>query len=353
MVRIGINGLGIMGRYLMRAIQQETNSGKIKNGELEVVAINDLAPVEQLAPLVAHDSVYHGFPGAIEDLIAGRYGNVKVFDGDLVVNGKRIVAFSEKDPSKIPWADSGVDIVYESTGAFVSKPGVEGHLEAGASKVIFSAPSDFAQKTFVMGVNDSEYDGEHIVSNASCTTNCLAPLVMGIYNTFGDFRGLMTTVHSYTADQNLVDSPHEDPARAYNAALNFIPTSTGAAKAIGKVIETVDGYVDGLAIRGPVAIGSIVDLTAQIGCNVTPDEFNAALREQAEGPLRACLEYREGPMVSSEVLRSSIPSVIDGAETRTIDDLAGTGSLIKVFANYDNIAGYSHQAIKLMRMMGQ
>jgi len=267
-IRVGINGFGVMGRYLLRALQKDVSSGKLAPGMVEVVAVNDMYPVSQLFPLLEHDSTYLGFPGKLET------------DGkDILVDGKRISMSAEKDTKQLHWADRGVDIVYESTGVFVEKPGVEGHFESGAKKVIFSAPSGLAEMTIVMGVNDKSYSGQRLVSNASCTTNCLAPLAQAFYDSFGVYTGLMTTIHAYTADQRLVDSPHKDTARAYAAALNFLPTSTGAAKAIGKVISELDGKLKGMCIRGPVPVGSIVDLVVNLSREVSPAEVNEAIQK--------------------------------------------------------------------------
>ncbi len=362
MVRIGINGFGIIGRYSLRAIQKEIDEGKLREGEVEVVAVNDIAikdsfTVEDLAQLLKHDSVYLGFPGRLE--VRGK---------NLLVNGRQIAVSSERDPSNLHWEDLGVDVVYESTGAFVKKPKtaeaktqealriLERYLEtrAGAKKIIFSAPSDIAEITIVMGVNDKDYNGQNIVSNASCTTNCLAPLALALLNEFGTYSGLMTTIHAYTADQRLVDSPHSDIARAYAAGLNLIPTSTGAAKAIGKVIPQLAGKLNGLSVRVPVASGSLVDLVVNLSRDVTAEEVNAALKEAAAGYLEGVLEYREGPVVSSMALGSPVPCIVDGKQIMAIkDERLPNGAMVKVLAYYDNVSGYSHQAVKLIRMVGE
>ncbi len=334
-IRVGINGFGVMGRYLLRALQKDVSSGKLAPGMVEVVAVNDMYPVSQLFPLLEHDSTYLGFPGKLET------------DGkDILVDGKRISMSAEKDTKQLHWADRGVDIVYESTGVFVEKPGVEGHFESGAKKVIFSAPSGLAEMTIVMGVNDKSYSGQRLVSNASCTTNCLAPLAQALYDSFGVYTGLMTTIHAYTADQRLVDSPHKDTARAYAAALNFLPTSTGAAKAIGKVISELDGKLKGMCIRGPVPVGSIVDLVVNLSREVSPAEVNEAIQKAATGNLEGTLEYRNGPVVSTMVLGYPLPSVFDASQTITV------GVMAKTMAYYDNVAGYSHQALRLVQLMG-
>lgn len=335
MVKVGINGLGVIGRYLIRALEKEKLEGKLAEREVEIVAFNDLYPTEQLAPLLAHESVYLGFPGKVQ--VSGK---------DIIVNGEKLDSSAEKDPAKLHWGERGVDIVYESSGAFTGNPGVEGHLEAGAKKVVYSAPSDFAEKTIVIGVNDDMYKGEDIISGASCTTNCLAPLAFALYKEFGEYTGLITTIHAYTADQRLQDAPHKDPARGFAAALNFAPTSTGAAEAIGNVLPQLDGKLDGRAVRGPVSVGSIVDLVVNLSREVKAEEVNKVLQEAAEGYLKGTLEYREGPIVSTMVLGSPIPSIVDASQTRTIKDL------VKVFSWYDNIAGYSHQALKLIQLVG-
>ncbi|MFH1316655.1 MAG: glyceraldehyde 3-phosphate dehydrogenase NAD-binding domain-containing protein [Candidatus Woesearchaeota archaeon] len=343
MVRIGINGLGVMGRYLIRAIEIERQSGKFfdqehdgvkYNRQVEVVAFNDLFPASQIVPYLKHDSVYGPFTGSVE------------LDGDdIIINGARMLGSSEKDPAKLNWKDKGVDVVYDATGVFASKPGVENHLEAGAKKVIISAPSDFAQKTFVMGVNDDTYKGEDIVSNASCTTNCLAPLARALYDSFGFSNGLMTTIHAYTADQNLVDGPHKSVARGYSAALNWVPTTTGAAKAIGKVIDELDKRLNGICIRGPIPVGSLVDLVVLLDKDADKDAVNDALRGHANGDLSGVLEYENGPIVSSMVLRNPVPCIFDASQTIV------NGPLVKTMAYYDNVSGYSHQAVKMIKMI--
>lgn len=343
MVRVGINGFGIMGRGLFRAINNDVRKGLLGESEVKVVAINDVFPLEQLAPLLRHDSVYGNFGGS-----------VKVDNENLVVNGKKISYSMEKDPSKLRWGEMGADVVYESTGVFASKPGVDGHLSAGAKKVVISAPSDFAEKTIVMGVNDKEYNRENIISNASCTTNCLAPLALALHDSFGPYEGLMTTVHAYTQDQRLQDSPHKDIARAYAAGLNIIPTSTGAAKAIGEVIpklkSELDGKVrlDGIAVRVPVAVGSLLDLVVNFdNGDFGREHVNNVLRLVSNGYLKGTLKYEDGPLVSSMILGERIPCVVDGSQTRVI------GKTLKVMSWYDNVMGYSHQAVKLVRKLGE
>lgn len=339
-IRMAINGLGVMGRYLLRANEKEKLEGIVQR-PIEIVAGNDIFTAEQLAPVVAHDSAYYGFPG-----------NVEYKEGKVFINGKELMLFSEKDPSKLPWKDLGIDVVYESTGRFADE-GADAHLKAGAKKVIISAPSKTAPVTMVMGVNDGLYTGQDIVSNASCTTNCLAPVVSVLYSINGQkpYKGLMTTIHAYTADQNLQDGPHKkDYPRGYAAALNMVPTSTGAAKAIGEVIRCLDKQLKGAAIRVPTVTCSLVDLSAILERDVTKEDLNAAFKAAAEGYLSGTLQYRDGPcpgikgpLTSTMVLGCKIPSVFDAAQTQA------NGNLVKVFAWYDNVAGYSHQALRLAR----
>ncbi len=343
MVKVGINGFGIMGRGLFRAINNDVRKSLLGESEVEIMAINDIFPVEQLAPLLRHDSIYGNFGGSVE-----------ADNENLVVNGKKIAYSMEREPSKLRWGERGVDVVYESSGVFASKPGVEGHLSAGAKKVVISSPSDFAKKTIVMGVNDKEYNGENIISNASCTTNCLAPLALALYDSFGPYEGLMTTVHAYTQDQRLQDSPHKDIARAYAAGLNIVPTFTGAAKAIGEVIpklkSELDGKVrlDGIAVRVPVAVGSLVDLVVNFDkADFSREHVNNVLRLVSDGYLKGAFKYEDGPLVSSMILGERTPSVVDGSQTRVI------GKTLKVMSWYDNVMGYSYQAVRLIRKLGE
>lgn len=334
MVNVGINGLGTMGRYLLRALYETSSTSNYQ--DIKVVAVNDLYSTEQLAQTLKHDSVYLGFPGKIE------------VDGtDLVINGNRISVSSNKNPSDLKWGERGVDVVYESTGAFAKKPGVEGHLKAGAKKVIFSVPSEYAEATIVMGINNDEYLGQDIISNASCTTNCLGPLVDPLRKEYGANPGLMTTIHAYTADQKLVDAPHKNATRGYAAAENLIPTSTGAAKTIGKVIPGLDGKLNGGALRIPTPTVSLVDLVLDLKQDATPEEVNLIMKEAAEGYLKGVLKYSNEPIVSSMMISESSPSVFDSTLTMTQENLA------KVFAWYDNISGYSHQALKMIQMVGK
>lgn len=339
MVRVGINGFGIMGRAFLRAIERDVREGVVKREEVEVVAINDIFPVTQLAHLLSHDSVYGSFNGKI---------GVR---GDNIVVNENVIDYSmERDSSKLKWDKRGVGVVYESSGVFSDdKKGLEGHLEAGAKRVVVSAPSDCAEKTIVMGVNDDSYKGEEIISNASCTTNCLAPLALALLNSYGSFNGLMSTVHAYTQDQRLQDSPHKDVARAYAAVLNIVPTSTGAAKAIGEVIPQLNGKLDGVAFRVPVPVGSLVDLVVSFDNSMERkrENVNQLLREIANGYLKGTLGYNEGPLVSTMILGERIPSIVDGSQTRV------TGNLLKVSSWYDNVIGYSHQAVRLIKKLGE
>jgi glyceraldehyde 3-phosphate dehydrogenase len=323
-VKIGINGFGRIGRnYLRAAIAQ--------GADLEVVAVNDLTDPKSLAHLLKYDSV------------GGRLAQEVTVDGDfIIVDGKRIKVLAERDPAALPWGDLGVDIVIESTGRFTNAKDASKHIEGGAKKVIISAPASDEDGTFVMGVNESSYDPatQHILSNASCTTNCLAPLVKVILDDFGIERGLMTTVHAYTADQNLQDGPHSDPRRARAAAVNIIPTSTGAAKALGLVVPEVVGKLDGYALRVPVPTGSITDLTVQTSRTVTVAEVNAAFKAASEsGALKGFLSYTEDPIVSSDIQGDPHSCIFDAGLTKVI------GDQVKVAGWYDNEWGYSNRLV--------
>ena len=329
-VRVAINGFGRIGRCFLRSAYEQ-DSG------VEVVAINDLVEPSTLAHLLQYDSVFGRFPG-----------RVSVEDGGLVVEGSEIQAFAEADPGSLPWRELGVDVVIESTGRFRTRAGAEKHLAAGARKVIISAPTKGDQPpdaTVVLGVNfDEVYDGDlhDIISNASCTTNCLAPVAKVLHETVGIRHGLMTTVHAYTSDQHLLDGPHSDLRRARAAALNIIPTSTGAAKALGLVIPELDGKLNGFAVRVPTPTGSLVDLTVETERATTRDEVNAAFAAAAEGPLRGILDYCEDPIVSSDIVKSPYSSIFDAGLTSVID-----GTQVKVVAWYDNEWGYSTRLVDL------
>ena len=317
-VRVAINGFGRIGRTFFRAAQTEGVG-------FEIVAINDLTDVETLAHLLKYDS------------IMGRFGaEVEVKEGALVVDGKEIKILAERDPQNLPWKDLGVDVVLESTGFFTEGSKAKAHIEAGAKKVILSAPGKNIDGTFVMGVNDDQYDAanHHIVSNASCTTNCLAPMAKVLNDAFGIKQGLMTTIHAYTADQRLQDAPHRDLRRARAAAVNMVPTSTGAAAAVGLVLPELKGKLDGFAVRVPTITGSITDLTFTASREVTVEEVNAAVKAAAEGPMKGIIKYNEDPIVSKDIEGESISTVFDAPLTKVI------GDQVKVIAWYDNEYGY-------------
>ncbi len=328
--RVGINGFGRIGRNYFRAAVEQ-------GADLEIVAVNDLTSPEALAHLLKYDSV------------AGRLKeSVEVDGGDLIVGGKRVRVLAERDPASLPWADLGVDIVIESTGFFTKAADARKHIDAGARKVLISAPASDEDFTVVLGVNDSDYDPEnhHIISNASCTTNCLGPLAKVLNDTFGIERGLMTTIHAYTADQNLQDGPHKDLRRARAAAINMVPTSTGAAKAIGLVLPALKGKLDGYAIRVPVPTGSATDLTVTVSREVTVDEVNAAYRAAAaDGSLKGYLSYTDAPIVSSDIVSDPSSCIFDSGLTKVI------GNQVKVVGWYDNEWGYSSRLVDLTEIV--
>lgn len=317
-VRVAINGFGRIGRTFFRAAQTEGVG-------FEIVAINDLTDVETLAHLLKYDSIMGRFNAEVE-----------VKEGALVVDGKEIKILAERDPQNLPWKDLGVDVVLESTGFFTDGTKAKAHIEAGAKKVILSAPGKNIDGTFVMGVNDDQYDAanHHIVSNASCTTNCLAPMAKVLNDAFGIKQGLMTTIHAYTADQRLQDAPHRDLRRARAAAVNMVPTSTGAAAAVGLVLPELKGKLDGFAVRVPTITGSITDLTFTAEREVTVEEVNAAVKAAAEGPLKGIIKYNEDPIVSKDIEGEPISTVFDAPLTKVI------GDQVKVIAWYDNEYGY-------------
>ncbi|MEZ7661034.1 type I glyceraldehyde-3-phosphate dehydrogenase [Rothia dentocariosa] len=317
-VRVAINGFGRIGRTFFRAARAEAEG-------FEIVAINDLTDPKTLANLLKYDS------------IMGRLGvDVEVKDDALVVDGKEIKILAERDPADLPWKDLGVDVVLESTGFFTEGSKAQAHIDAGAKKVIISAPGKNIDGTFVMGVNDDQYDPQnhHIVSNASCTTNCLAPLAKVLNDSFGIEKGLMTTIHAYTADQRLQDAPHSDLRRARAAAVNMVPTSTGAAAAVGLVLPELKGKLDGFAVRVPTITGSITDLTFTASREVTKEEVNAALKAAAEGPMKGIIKYSEDPIVSKDIEGEGISTIFDAPLTKVI------GDQVKVIAWYDNEYGY-------------
>lgn len=330
-VKIGINGFGRIGRNFFRA-------ALAKGSDLEIVAVNDLTDNASLANLLKFDSITGKLPATVE------------LDGDnIVVDGKPIKVLAERDPANLPWGELGVDIVIESTGFFTKATDAQKHIDAGAKKVIISAPATGDDVTIVLGVNEDQYDpaNHNIISNASCTTNSLAPLAKVFNDKFGIERGLMTTVHAYTADQNLQDGPHKDPRRARAAALNIVPTSTGAAKAIGLVLPELAGKLDGFALRVPVPTGSITDLTLETKSDVTIDEINAAYKEAAEGPLKGILLYSEDPLVSTDITTDPHSSIYDSGLTKVI------GGLVKITSWYDNEWGYSNRLVDLTEYVGE
>jgi glyceraldehyde 3-phosphate dehydrogenase len=324
-IKVAINGFGRIGRLTLRAL--------LNKGNVEVVAINDLTDNATLAHLFKYDSIHGKFAGTVSS------------DAEsLTVNGKRIKAFAEKDPTKLPWRDLGIDVVVESTGRFTDQAGAGQHLTAGCKKVVISAPAkEKTIPTIVLGVNDNTLNGsETILSNASCTTNCLAPMAKVLDDAFGIEKGYITTIHAYTADQNLQDAPHKDLRRARAAALSIVPTSTGAAKAVGLVLPHLSGKLDGVAMRVPVPDGSLTDLTALLKREVTIDEINAAMRAAAEGPMKGILEYTEDPIVSADIVGNPYSCIFDAEQT------AVNGTLVKVVGWYDNEWGYSNRTADLI-----
>jgi glyceraldehyde 3-phosphate dehydrogenase len=327
--RVGINGFGRIGRNYLRAV--------LGNPNFEVVAVNDLTSPEALAHLLKYDS------------ITGRINaEVKIEDGDLLVNGKRIKVLAERDPANLPWDELDVDIVIESTGRFTSAEDAGKHITAGARKVLISAPAKGEDLTVVMGVNDELYNNEkhHIISNASCTTNCLAPVAKVLHDSFGIVQGLMTTVHAYTADQNLQDGPHNDLRRARAAAMNIVPTSTGAAKAVALVLPELKGKLDGYALRVPVPTGSVVDLSVTVSREVTAEEVNEAYKIAAADPRwKGTLVYTDEPIVSSDIVTDPASAIFDSGLTKVM------GDQVKVVAWYDNEWGYTNRLVDLTEMV--
>jgi glyceraldehyde 3-phosphate dehydrogenase len=327
-VKVGINGFGRIGRNVFRA-------AKAANADLDFVAVNDLVDTATMAHLLKYDSILGRYPGGVE------------VDGDTIVaGGDELKVLSERDPADLPWGDLGVDVVIESTGFFTARADAAKHLEAGAKKVIISAPAKEPDVTVALGVNfDSDYDPEQhdVISNASCTTNCLAPLAKVLHEAFGIEQGLMTTIHAYTADQRLHDMPHKDLRRARAAALNLIPTTTGAAKAVGLVLPELNGKLNGFAMRAPVPTGSVVDLTFDSAKATNPEEVNAALKAAAEGPMKGILSYTEDPIVSTDIVGDPHSSIFDAGQTMVIGD----GKLVKAVSWYDNEWGYSNRCVEL------
>ncbi|MCW2582812.1 MAG: type glyceraldehyde-3-phosphate dehydrogenase [Klenkia sp.] len=328
-VRVGINGFGRIGRNFYRAVAA---SGQ----DVEIVAVNDLTSNDVLAHLLKYDSVLGKLPEEVRATADG-----------IVVGDKTITALAERDPANLPWGDLGVDVVIESTGFFTKAADARKHVEAGAKKVIISAPATDDDITIVMGANHELYDGSQtIISNASCTTNCLAPLAKVLNDSFGIERGLMTTIHAYTADQNLQDGPHKDLRRARAAALNIVPTSTGAAKAIGLVLPELMGKLDGYALRVPVPTGSATDLTVTLSREVTVEEVNAAYKAAADGPLAPYLVYTDAPIVSSDIVTDPASCIYDSGLTKVF------GNQVKVVGWYDNEWGYSNRLVDLTALVG-
>jgi glyceraldehyde 3-phosphate dehydrogenase len=327
-VKVGINGFGRIGRNVFRAAKEA-------NADIDFVAVNDLVDTATMAHLLKYDSILGRYPGGVE------------VDGDTIVaGGDELKVLSERDPAQLPWGDLGVDVVIESTGFFTARADAAKHLDAGARKVIISAPAKEPDVTVALGVNfDSDYDPDshHVISNASCTTNCLAPLAKVLHEAFGIEQGLMTTIHAYTADQRLQDMPHKDLRRARAAALNLIPTTTGAAKAVGLVLPELNGKLNGFAMRAPVPTGSVVDLTFDSAKATNPEEVNAAIKEAAEGPLQGILSYTEDPIVSTDIVGDPHSSIFDAAQTMVI----GEGKLVKAVSWYDNEWGYSNRCVEL------
>ena len=329
-VRVGINGFGRIGRNFFRAAKEA-------GADIDFVAVNDLTDAKTLAHLLKYDSILGPYPGSVEA------------DGsDLVIDGDRLKVMAEKDPAGLPWSELGVEVVVESTGFFTDREGAQKHIDSGgARKVIISAPAKGEDVSVVLGVNfDDAYDRDshHVISNASCTTNCLAPFAKVVNDAVGIKHGLMTTIHAYTADQRLQDMPHKDLRRARAAALNLIPTSTGAAKAVGLVLPELNGRLHGFAIRAPVATGSVVDLTFEAERPTSVEEVNGAMRAAAEGPLAGILKYTEDPIVSTDIVKDPHSSIVDGLLTSVIDD-----TLVKVVSWYDNEWGYSNRLVDLVQ----
>jgi glyceraldehyde 3-phosphate dehydrogenase len=331
-IKVGINGFGRIGRNFLRAHLE-------RGGDFEIVAANDIGDTATMAHLLKHDSVL------------GTLGEpVEAGDGSITVGGREIAFVSEKDPAALPWRELGVDVAIESTGLFTKREAAQKHLEAGAKKVVISAPATDPDLTIVLGVNDREYDPERhaIVSNASCTTNCVAPVAKILHEAYGIERGFMTTIHAYTNDQRTLDLPHKDLRRARAAAINLIPTSTGAARAIGLVLPDLKGKVDGMSMRAPVPTGSIVDLAVQVARETSAEEVNELFRAQADtGDLEGILLYTDEPLVSSDIVNSPYSSIFDSGLTMV------NGNLVKVFSWYDNEWGYSCRLVDLVAMIGR
>lgn len=330
-IRVGINGFGRIGRNFFRA-------AKAQGADIDFVAVNDLGSLDTMALLLKRDSVAGTYPG-----------NVSVVDGGIDVDGDVLKVVSHRNPAEIPWGDLGVDVVIESTGIFTDRDKAAAHIEGGAPRVIVSAPSGGADATFVMGVNDDTFDpAKHtVVSNASCTTNCFVPLIKVLDDAFGVDKGLMNTIHAYTGDQMLVDGPHKDPRRARAAAINIVPTSTGAARATALVLESMKGRLDGTSLRVPVPTGSITDFTGVLNTEVTVEQVNEAFKAAAsEGRLKGILEFSEEPLVSTDIVGSPYSSIFDSGLTMAM------GNMVKVLSWYDNETGYSNRLVDLAKIVG-
>ncbi len=323
--RVGINGFGRIGRNFFRAHLE-------RNGDFEIVAVNDLADAKTMAHLLQYDSVL----GPLQQ-------RVELGDGVIKAGGAELKVFAERDPAALPWSDLGVDVVIESTGHFTDRAGAQKHIDAGAKKVLISAPAKEPDATFVIGVNDHEYDPQqhHIISNASCTTNCVAPMAKVLHDAFGIEQGFMTTIHAYTNDQVILDFPHKDLRRARAAAINLIPTSTGAAKAIGLVMPDLKGKVDGISVRAPVPTGSITDFVVRLGREVTVEDVNEAFRSAAGGRLDGIMRFSDDPLVSTDIQHSAYSCIVDSELTMA------HGTMAKVFGWYDNEWGYSCRLVDL------
>ncbi len=330
-IRVGINGFGRIGRLVFRACQGDP--------EIEIVAVNDLTDAATLAHLLKYDSVHKVLKA-----------DVKAGEGSFFVDGREVKVMAQRDPAQLPWGDLGVDVVVESTGFFTDATKAQAHRDAGAKKVIISAPAKNEDITIVIGVNDGDYDAakHHIISNASCTTNCLAPFAKVLRDSFGLKQGFMNTIHSYTNDQIILDSPHKDLRRARAAAMSIIPTSTGAAKAIGLVMPDMKGCLDGMSMRVPTPDGSAVDLVAELKTAVTKDDINAAMKAAADGPMKGILEYCTDPIVSVDVVGNPASSVFDSLQTMV---MGGTGTFVKCISWYDNEWGYSNRVRDLVKIV--
>lgn len=330
-IKVGINGFGRIGRNVFRVME--------KDSAFDIVAVNDLTDAKTLAHLLKYDSIHGKFDGTVEEA-----------EGGLLVNGKFVKVLADRDPANLPWGELGVELVVESTGFFTDALKARAHIEAGAKRVIISAPAKNEDITIVMGVNSADYDPEKhfIVSNASCTTNCLAPFAKVLRDTFGLKQGFMNTIHSYTNDQNILDLPHPDLRRSRAAAMSIIPTSTGAAKAIGLVMPELKGKLDGMSMRVPTPDGSVVDLVAELGRPATKEEINEAMRIAAEGELKGILEYCTDPIVSIDIIDNPASSVFDAGQTMV---MGGEGTFVKCVSWYDNEWGYSSRVADLAKLM--